>query len=64
MNVIRRKIKKTVLKYNVSLIAQTIVKWGRQKDRNEIALELSGKYCVLVQNRYSKVAPGLWYLQQ
>jgi len=60
MNVICGKVKETVLKYDVSWIAQTIIKRSQQKDQNEIALELKGKYCALVQNRYSQVAPGFW----
>ncbi|KAF5346526.1 hypothetical protein D9756_010027 [Leucocoprinus leucothites] len=54
MNVIRGKVKEIVFKHDASRIVQTIVKWGRQKERDEIALELKGKYRDLVQNKYSK----------
>jgi len=63
MNVLRGKVKETVLKHDASRIVQTIVKWGQQKDRDEIALELKGNYHNLVQNKYSKVAPSFLYLQ-
>jgi len=64
MNVLRGKVKETVLKHDASRIVQTIVKWGQQKDRDEIALELKGNYHNLVQNKYSKVAPSFLYLQE
>ncbi|KXN85890.1 Pumilio homology domain family member 6 [Leucoagaricus sp. SymC.cos] len=54
MNVIRGKVKEIVFKHDASRIVQTIVKYGRQKERDEIALELKGKYCDLVQSKYSK----------
>ncbi|KAL9709456.1 Pumilio y domain member 6 [Leucoagaricus gongylophorus] len=54
MNVIRGKVKEIVLKHDASRMVQTIVKWGRQKDRDEIALELKGQYRDLIQNKYSK----------
>jgi pumilio family protein 6 len=55
MNVIRGKVKDIVLKHDASRIVQTIIKYGKQKERDEVALELKGKYRDLVQNRYSKV---------
>ena len=62
MNVIRGKVKEIVLKHDASRMVQTIVKWGRQKDRDEIALELKGQYRDLIQNKYSKVVPSFPYL--
>jgi pumilio family protein 6 len=55
MDVIRGKVKDIVLKHDASRIVQTIIKYGKQKERDEIALELKGKYRDLVQNKYSKV---------
>ncbi|KAL0959125.1 hypothetical protein HGRIS_014419 [Hohenbuehelia grisea] len=54
MDVIRGKVKDIVLKHDASRIVQTVVKWGRQKERDEIAAELKGKYRELAQNKYSK----------
>ncbi|EKM77539.1 hypothetical protein AGABI1DRAFT_77037 [Agaricus bisporus var. burnettii JB137-S8] len=54
MDVIRGKVKEIVLKHDASRIVQTIIKYGKQKERDEIALELKGKYRDLVQSRYSK----------
>jgi pumilio family protein 6 len=55
MNVIRGKVKEIVFKHDASRIVQTVVKYGRQKERDEIAIELKGKYLDLIQNKYSKV---------
>lgn len=55
MNVIRGKVKDIVLKHDASRIVQTVVKYGRQKERDEIAKELEGSYKELAQNKYSKV---------
>ena len=38
-----------------SRIVQTAVKYGGQKERNEIAEELKGRYRDLAQSKYSKV---------
>ncbi|KAF9451432.1 ARM repeat-containing protein [Macrolepiota fuliginosa MF-IS2] len=54
MDVVRGNVKEIVFKHDASRIVQTIVKYGRQKERDEIALELKGKYNDLVQNKYSK----------
>ncbi|KAF8996016.1 puf family RNA-binding protein [Cyathus striatus] len=54
MKVIRGKVKDIVFKHDASRIVQTVVKHGKQKDRDEIAVELKGKYKELAQNKYSK----------
>ncbi|KAF8884117.1 puf family RNA-binding protein [Infundibulicybe gibba] len=54
MDVLRGRVKDVVLKHDASRIVQTAVKWGRQKERDEIAVELKGKYKELAQNKYSK----------
>ncbi|KAF8154852.1 armadillo-type protein [Crassisporium funariophilum] len=54
MSVIRGKVKDIVFKHDASRIVQTAVKHGGQKERDEIALELKGKYRELAQNKYSK----------
>lgn len=55
MDIIRGKVKDIVLKHDASRIVQTVVKYGGQKERNEVAVELKGKYKELAQNKYSKV---------
>lgn len=55
MEIIRGRVKEIVFKHDASRIVQTVVKYGGQKERNEIALELKGKYPELAQNKYSKV---------
>lgn len=55
MNVIRGKVKEIVFKHDASRIVQTVVKYGQQKERDEIAVELKGRYKELAQNKYSKV---------
>jgi pumilio family protein 6 len=55
MSVIRGKVKDIVFKHDASRIVQTIVKYGGQKERDEVALELKGKFRELAQNKYSKV---------
>lgn len=57
MNVVRGKVNDIVFKHDASRIIQTIVKYGGQKERNEIAVELKGKYKELAQSKYSKVRP-------
>ena len=59
MEVVRGKVKDIVFKHDASRIVQTIVKYGGQKERNEIAVELKGKYKDLAQNKYSKVRLAL-----
>jgi len=55
MSVIRGKVKDIVLKHDASRIVQSVVKYGGQKERDEIAKELAGSYKELAQNKYSKV---------
>jgi pumilio homology domain family member 6 len=55
MKVIRGKVKEIVFKHDASRIVQTVVKYGGQKERDEIATELKGKFKELAQNKYSKV---------
>ena len=55
MEIIRGKVKDIVFKHDASRIVQTVVKYGGQKERNEIAEELKGKYRELAQSKYSKV---------
>ncbi|KAG6864031.1 hypothetical protein C0991_000937 [Blastosporella zonata] len=54
MNVIRGMVKDIVFKHDASRIVQTVVKYGGQKERDEVAQELKGKYKELAQNKYSK----------
>ncbi|KAI0718430.1 ARM repeat-containing protein [Cerioporus squamosus] len=54
MDIIRGKVKDIVFKHDASRIVQTVVKYGGQKERNEIAEELKGKYKELAQSKYSK----------
>lgn len=55
MGVIRGRVKDIVFKHDASRIVQSVVKYGGQKERDEIAIELKGKYKELAQNKYSKV---------
>jgi pumilio family protein 6 len=55
MDVLRGNVRDIVFKHDASRIVQTAVKYGGQKERDEIALELKGRYKDLAQNRYSKV---------
>nr|VWO97822.1 Non-canonical non-ribosomal peptide synthetase FUB8 (EC (Fusaric acid biosynthesis protein 8) [Ganoderma boninense] len=54
MDVLRGAVKDIVFKHDASRIVQTAVKYGGQKERNEIAEELKGRYRDLAQNKYSK----------
>ncbi|KAH9475808.1 Pumilio homology domain family member 6 [Psilocybe cubensis] len=54
MNVIRGKVTDIVFKHDASRIVQTVVKHGGQKERDEVASELKGKFKDLAQNKYSK----------
>ncbi|TFK24592.1 puf family RNA-binding protein [Coprinopsis marcescibilis] len=54
MKVIRGKVKEIVFKHDASRIVQTAVKYGGQKERDEIASELKGRFKELSQNKYSK----------
>lgn len=55
MGIIRGHVKDIVFKHDASRIVQTLVKYGGQKERDEVAVELKGKYKDLAQNKYSKV---------
>lgn len=55
MDVLRGHVQEIVFKHDASRIVQTVVKYGRQKERDEIASELKGKFRNLAQSRYSKV---------
>ena len=55
MSIVRGKVTDIVFKHDASRIIQTLVKYGGQKERNEIAVELKGKYKELAQSKYSKV---------
>jgi pumilio family protein 6 len=55
MNVIHGRVTDVVFKHDASRIVQTAAKYGGQKERDEIAVELKGKYKELAQNKYSKV---------
>ncbi|KAI0916483.1 hypothetical protein AcV5_002965 [Taiwanofungus camphoratus] len=54
MDIIRGKVKDIVFKHDASRIVQTIVKYGGEKERNEVATELQGRYKELAQSKYSK----------
>jgi pumilio family protein 6 len=55
MDIVKGKVKDIVLKHDASRIIQTIVKYGGQKERDQIARELKGHYKELAQSKYSKV---------
>lgn len=55
MNLIRGHVSDIVFKHDASRIVQTIVKYGRKEERDEVATELKGKYRQLAQRKYSKV---------
>ncbi|KAH9975311.1 armadillo-type protein [Lactifluus volemus] len=54
MGIVRGMIRDIVFKHDASRIVQTIVKWGSQAQRNEVATELQGRFKELAQNKYSK----------
>lgn len=55
MEIVRGKIQDIVLKHDASRVVQTIVKRGNQRQRDEVATELQGRFKELVENRYAKV---------
>jgi len=55
VKVVRGKVQDIVFKHDASRIVQTIVKWGNQEQRDQVAAELKGKYKALAESRYSKV---------
>lgn len=59
MEVVRGKVKDIVFKHDASRIIQTVVKYGGQAERDEIAQELKGQYVDLARSKYSKVRLGL-----
>lgn len=56
LDIVTGKVKDIVLKHDASRIIQTIVKHGRQKERDQIAGELKGHYRELARSKYSKVS--------
>lgn len=54
MDAVRGRVQDVVLKHDASRIIQTLVKYGSQKIRDEIATELKGRFRDLAQNKYSK----------
>ncbi|KAG8964588.1 pumilio domain member 6 [Tulasnella sp. 419] len=54
MRTVRGKVKEIVFKHDASRIIQTLVRYGGQEERNEVAEELKGSYVELSQNKYSK----------
>jgi pumilio family protein 6 len=56
MDVIRGKVTEIVFKHDASRIVQTVVKYGGKKERDEVAVELKGKYREMAQNKYSKAS--------
>ncbi|KAG2138425.1 armadillo-type protein [Suillus bovinus] len=54
MKVTQGKVKDIVLKHDASRIIQTVVKYGGQKERDQVAMELKGHYKALAQSKYSK----------
>jgi pumilio family protein 6 len=57
VGIVHGKIQDIVFKHDASRIVQTIVKWGDQHQRNEIASELKGRFKELAEDKYSKVSP-------
>ncbi|KAF9804283.1 hypothetical protein IEO21_09437 [Rhodonia placenta] len=58
MDVIRGHVIDIVFKHDASRIVQTVVRYGGEKERNEIASELKGRFKELAQNKYSKEFQG------
>ncbi|KAG8791851.1 pumilio domain member 6, partial [Ceratobasidium sp. 428] len=54
MNILRGNVQDIVFKHDASRIVQTLVKYGGQKERDEVAAELKGRYRDLAQNKYGK----------
>ncbi|KAI9457592.1 ARM repeat-containing protein [Lactarius psammicola] len=54
VGIVRGKIQDIVFKHDASRIVQTIVKWGDQRQRSEVASELQGRFKELAEDRYSK----------
>ena len=56
LDIVTGKVKELVLKHDASRIIQTIVRYGGQKERDQVAGELKGHYKELAQSKYSKVS--------
>jgi tRNA-binding EMAP/Myf-like protein len=56
LDIVTGKVKDIVLKHDASRIIQTIVRYGGQKERDQVAGELKGHYKELAQSKYSKVS--------
>ena len=56
MAVVKGNVKDIVFKHDASRIIQTIVRYGGQTERNQVAEELKGNYRELAQSKYSKVS--------
>lgn len=56
MNVIRDNVNDIILKHDASRMVQTVLKYRRAKERNEVTVELKGKFKALVQSKYSNVS--------
>ncbi|KAI0300132.1 ARM repeat-containing protein [Multifurca ochricompacta] len=52
--IVRGMIQDIIFKHDASRIIQTIVKWGSQSQRSEVATELQGRFKELVESKYSK----------
>lgn len=57
MEAVKGRVQDVVFKHDASRIVQTLVKYGSQQVRDEVATELKGRYRDLAQNKYSKVSP-------
>lgn len=57
MAAVKGRVQDVVFKHDASRIVQTLVKYGSQEVRDEVAVELKGRYRDLAQNKYSKVSP-------
>ncbi|CCA67395.1 hypothetical protein PIIN_01226 [Serendipita indica DSM 11827] len=51
---VRGKVSEVACRHDTSRIIQTLVKYGRQEQRDMVASELKGQYKTLAQNKYSK----------
>ncbi|KAG8903928.1 pumilio domain member 6 [Tulasnella sp. 403] len=54
MAVVKGRVKELVTKHDSSRIIQTLVKFGSQEIRDQVALELRGAYLDLIRSKYSK----------
>ncbi|KAG8221634.1 armadillo-type protein [Butyriboletus roseoflavus] len=56
MDIMTGKVKDIVLKHDASRIIQTVVRYGGQRERDQVAGELKGHYRELAQSKYSRVS--------